>query len=52
MSVIFENRLTVVNYEFLRILPKELYSTLISKITSKLVTAFFFFKNQAKFEKL
>ena len=44
MSVIFENRLTVVNCEFLRILPKELYSTLISKITLKLVTAFLFFQ--------
>ena len=29
-----------------------LYSTLISKITLKLVTAFYFFRNQAKFEKL
>ena len=27
-----------------------LYSTLISKITLKLVTAFYFFRNQAKFE--
>ena len=29
-----------------------LYSTLSSKITLKLVTAFYFFRNQAKFEKL
>ena len=29
-----------------------LYSTLISKITLKLVTAFYFFRNQAKFDKL
>ena len=29
-----------------------LYSTLISKITLKLVSAFYFFRNQAKFEKL
>ena len=29
-----------------------LYSTLISKITLKLVTAFYFFRNLAKFEKL
>ena len=29
-----------------------LYSTLISKIALKLVTAFYFFRNQAKFEKL
>ena len=29
-----------------------LYSTLISKITLKLVTAFYFFRNQVKFEKL
>ena len=29
-----------------------LFSTLISKITLKLVTAFYFFRNQAKFEKL
>ena len=32
--------------------PHNLYSTLISKITLKLVTAFYFFMNQAKFEKL
>ena len=32
--------------------PNNLYSTLISKITLKLVTAFYFFRNQAKFEKL
>ena len=29
-----------------------LYSTLISKITLKLVTAIYFFRNQVKFEKL
>ena len=32
--------------------PNNLYSTLISKITLKLVTAFYFFRNQEKFEKL
>ena len=32
--------------------PNNLYSTLISKITVKLVTAFYFFRNQAKFDKL
>ena len=31
--------------------PNDLYSTLISKITLKLVTAFYFFLNRAKFEK-
>ena len=31
--------------------PNNLYSTLISKITLKLVTAFYFFLNRAKFEK-
>ena len=31
--------------------PHNLYSTLISKITLKLVTAFYFFLNRAKFEK-
>ena len=31
--------------------PNNLYSTLISKITLKLVTAFYFFRNRAKFEK-
>ena len=31
--------------------PDNLYSTLISKITLKLVTAFYFFLNRAKFEK-
>ena len=31
--------------------PHNLYSTLISKITLKLVTAFYFFLNWAKFEK-
>ena len=32
--------------------PNNLYSTLISKITLKFVKAFYFFRNQAKFEKL
>ena len=32
--------------------PNNLYSTLISKKTLKLVTAFYFFRNQAKFDKL
>ena len=49
MSVIFENRLTVVN--FFIFWPHNLYSTLISKITLKLATAFYFFLNRAKFEK-
>ena len=31
--------------------PHNLYSTLISKITLQLVTAFYFFLNRAKFEK-
>ena len=31
--------------------PHNLYSTLISKIAVKLVTAFYFFLNRAKFEK-
>ena len=31
--------------------PNNLYSTLTSKITLKLVTAFYFFQNRAKFEK-
>ena len=31
--------------------PNNLYSTLTSKITLKLVTAFYFFRNRAKFEK-
>ena len=32
--------------------PHNLSSTLISKITLKLVTALYFFRNQAKFENL
>ena len=32
--------------------PNNLYSILISKITLKLVTALYFFRNQAKFDKL
>ena len=32
--------------------PHNLSRTLISKITLKLVTAFYFFRNQAKFENL
>ena len=32
--------------------PNNFYSTLISKITLKLATAFYFFRNQAKFDKL
>ena len=32
--------------------PNNLFSTLISKITLKLVTVFYFFRNQAKFGKL
>ena len=36
---------------FLIFCPNNLYSTLISKITFKLVTAFYFILNRAKFEK-
>ena len=39
-------------FNFFIFCPNNLYSTLISKITLKLVTAFYFFRNQAKFEKL
>ena len=39
-------------FNFFIFCPNNLYSTLISKITLKLVTAFYFFMNQAKFEKL
>ena len=48
-------RESVDSHEFLSFFifcPNNLYNTLISKITLKLVTAFFFFRNQAKFEKL
>ena len=52
MSVIFENRLTVVNFLIISIFcPNNLYTTLFSKITLKSVTAFHFFINRAKFEK-
>ena len=53
MSVIFENRLTVVNFLISSYFAHShnLYSALISKITLKLVTAFYFFLNRAKFEK-
>ena len=47
-------RKSVDNREFLNFFifcPNNLYSTLISKITLKLVTAFYFFLNRAKFEK-
>ena len=47
-------RESVDSREFLNIFifcPNNLYSTLISKITLKLVTAFYFFLNRAKFEK-
>ena len=39
-------------FNFFIYCPNNLYSTLISKITLKLVTAFYFFRNQAKFENL
>ena len=39
-------------WNFFIFCPNNLYSTLISKITLKLVRAFYFFRNQAKFEKL
>ena len=48
-------RESVDSHEFLNFFifrPNNLYSTLISKITLKLVTAFYFFRNQAKFDKL
>ena len=38
-------------FNFFIFCPHNLYSTLISKITLKLVTAFYFFLNRAKFEK-
>ena len=39
-------------FNFFIFRPNNLYSTLISKITLKLVTAFYFFRNQGKSEKL
>ena len=51
-SVFF--RKSVDSREFLNFFifcPHNLHSTLISKITFKLVTAFYFFLNRAKFEK-
>ena len=38
-------------FNFFIFCPHNLYSTLISKITLKLVTVFYFFLNRAKFEK-
>ena len=52
---VYNFRKSVDSREFLNFFifcPNNLYSTLISKITLKLVTAFYFFRNQAKFEKL
>ena len=39
-------------FNFFIFCPNNLYSTLISKITLKLVTAFYFFMNQTKLKKL
>ena len=38
-------------FNFFIFCPNNLYSALISKLTLKLVTAFYFFPNRAKFEK-
>ena len=53
LSVIFENRLTVVNFLISSYFAQiNSIVHLISKIKLQLVTAFYFFSNQAKFEKL
>ena len=53
-AIVCNFRKSVDSREFLNFFifcPNNLCSTLISKVTSKLVTAFYFFLNRAKFEK-